>query len=258
MLGKERIIKIKSIRNLRTLAGIKTIDGKVIKQDILLRSAALDKITPKAFDVLKNKYKLKKVIDLRTNDEVAKSPDNTCDGVEYLHMPVCPDEIPGVSREIEPGKDSALELLPNLEDVYPAVLRGQEYVDNIAGALREIMNTDDGATLWHCTAGKDRCGFVSVFILSMLGVDIETIKADYLLTNLDAVKDARKYYWLVRIFKRNKALAKRVYAVYIADLKYLNAALNYIEECGGMSRFITDKMKISTDEIERFKLKVLS
>lgn len=258
MTGKERIIKLRGIRNLRTLAGITTQDKRVIKADILLRSASLDKVTPKVFEILKTKYKLKKVIDLRTNDEVTKKPDVMHDGIEYHHMPVCADEIPGVSREIEPGKDSGLDLLPNLSDVYTAVIQGQEYVENIAQALREIMNTNNGAVLWHCTAGKDRCGFVSVFILYMLGVDMETIKEDYLLTNLDAIKDARKYYWLVRIFKRNREMANKVYAIYMADLEYLNAALNYIDTRGGMDKFITDILGITTGEIENFKSRVLA
>ena len=39
--------------------------------------------------------------------------------------------------------------------------------------------------LLHCTAGKDRTGVSTAFLLSVLGVDRPIIDADYLLTNLD-------------------------------------------------------------------------
>ncbi|WP_461203115.1 tyrosine-protein phosphatase [Enterococcus sp. N342-3-1-2] len=40
-----------------------------------------------------------------------------------------------------------------------------------------------GATLFHCTAGKDRTGFGAFLLLHVLGVDGDTIKQDYLATN---------------------------------------------------------------------------
>ena len=39
--------------------------------------------------------------------------------------------------------------------------------------------------LIHCTAGKDRTGITTAFVLSILGVPEEVIIADYLLTNRD-------------------------------------------------------------------------
>ena len=39
--------------------------------------------------------------------------------------------------------------------------------------------------LLHCTAGKDRTGVSTAFLLSVLGVDRSVIDADYLLTNQD-------------------------------------------------------------------------
>lgn len=42
---------------------------------------------------------------------------------------------------------------------------------------------NDGAVLFHCTAGKDRTGMGAVYLLSALGVDGHTIRQDYLATN---------------------------------------------------------------------------
>ena len=37
--------------------------------------------------------------------------------------------------------------------------------------------------LYHCSAGKDRTGIATAFILEALGVDRDTIMQDYLLSN---------------------------------------------------------------------------
>ena len=46
----------------------------------------------------------------------------------------------------------------------------------------------DLPVLIHCTAGKDRTGFVCAMILSALGVETDAIMADYLFTN-DRISD---------------------------------------------------------------------
>lgn len=42
--------------------------------------------------------------------------------------------------------------------------------------------------LLHCTAGKDRTGVSTAFLLSVLGVDRAVIEADYVLTNRDVAR----------------------------------------------------------------------
>src|SRR5437588_10808562 len=53
----------------------------------------------------------------------------------------------------------------------------------LAAALRAIAEADGVPLLYHCSAGKDRTGWLSAVLLSVLGVDRETILADYLATN---------------------------------------------------------------------------
>ena len=50
--------------------------------------------------------------------------------------------------------------------------------------LREILALPEGkALLFHCTAGKDRTGCGTMLLLFALGVDGETVRKEYLLTN---------------------------------------------------------------------------
>ena len=48
-----------------------------------------------------------------------------------------------------------------------------------------MASSADQPLLIHCTAGKDRTGITTAFVLSILGVPEEIIVADYLLTNRD-------------------------------------------------------------------------
>ena len=57
--------------------------------------------------------------------------------------------------------------------------------------LFEILaNEDSLPVVLHCTAGKDRTGVSTAFLLSILGVSRDVIEADYLLTNLDTARQA--------------------------------------------------------------------
>jgi len=53
-----------------------------------------------------------------------------------------------------------------------------------------LANEDNLPVVLHCTAGKDRTGVSTAFLLSVLGVSREVIEADYLLTNLDTERQA--------------------------------------------------------------------
>lgn len=47
-----------------------------------------------------------------------------------------------------------------------------------------LLDNEEGATLWHCTAGKDRVGTTTALLMLALGVDRETIINDWLYTNV--------------------------------------------------------------------------
>jgi protein-tyrosine phosphatase len=48
--------------------------------------------------------------------------------------------------------------------------------------MRHIVDNADNASVFHCSAGKDRTGMAAALILSALDVPRDTIVADYMLT----------------------------------------------------------------------------
>ena len=169
-------------------------------------------------------------------------------------MPVFDDSLPGLSHESKQN----LDAVPDMTKLYRHVMNSA-CMDNLAAIVRQIVRAreDEYAILYHCTEGKDRTGMVTALLLLLLGVSREDIVEDYLYTNKRNRKRAVGYYLLVRIFKRNKAAAKRVYGVFIADERYLNEVFKTFDRYG-YDDFFTQVLRLTGDDIERFKKRILS
>ncbi|MWB97155.1 tyrosine-protein phosphatase [Agromyces seonyuensis] len=109
---------------------------------------------------------IRRVIDLRTPEESALTPDDLeGTGIEVVANPLFSGSI-----------GSMLGGPISLGDLY-LMMVGQSGAA-IAAALGEIADAD-GGVLVHCTAGKDRTGVVVALALAVAGVDRETILTDY-------------------------------------------------------------------------------
>ncbi len=78
------------------------------------------------------------------------------------------------------------ELLRITEDdmaeMYLDIL--DNHLDDLALAVGLVESNETGATLVHCTAGKDRTGLVAAIVQMRAGVKMVDVREDYLLSNL--------------------------------------------------------------------------
>ncbi len=177
------IIAFEGLPNTRDLGGMPAWDGRRIRSHRLLRSGLLARATD---------YDLRLDIDLRTNEECSERPDPTdaFSSLRFVHLPVFEEPAAGVSRsqtdmdrvrgQMMRGEVGPAQLMITL---YPHMLLDDCGIAAYTTFFREILACAEGAVLWHCTAGKDRCGMASVFIECALGVPWEVIEADYMATN---------------------------------------------------------------------------
>ena len=63
-----------------------------------------------------------------------------------------------------------------LRDLYIRILDANE---RVGAVLEMIAANDEGALLFHCTAGKDRTGVITMLLLGLAGVTNEDILANY-------------------------------------------------------------------------------
>ena len=208
------------IRNIRDLGGIQTSYGLTIRPGCLIRSGNLHNATPADLEGVSE------IIDFRTNLEEEKMPDRIPNGKAYRRIPIFNESAAGITRE---GNISGV---PDMEKLYRAMLTEESYRLQLQEILRIIFNHDytKGALLWHCTAGKDRCGIVTALVLTTLGVDRNSIMADYLRSNEDCISESDDVYQRLVAMGMPITNAEAVKDAFLAKPEFLNAAFDAFDE----------------------------
>ncbi len=252
-------IQLSGADNARDLGGMKTLDGAVIQNGYLIRSNRLSRITKRDIQILKDQYHLQKIIDLRTPMEAEQEEDKEIAGAVYLNIPFFVESMVGISHERgNRHKIGHIENIPKMEDLYVMIVENPFCQKQMEKALRQIMETEDGAVLWHCTEGKDRCGLLSAMTLFLLGVSEQDVMEDYLKTNTSAATRIDKMYQKWRKLGISKGRAEGMLGLFMAKEEYMQAALDFVKRTyGSVDLFLKDAMEISDDERESFREKVL-
>ena len=178
----ERHYPFEGCFNFRDIGGYLNQDGKRVKKGLYFRAGRQDRMSNKDLSQLSD-LKISTQIDLRKPDEVldqGKGPLEAM-GTKYINIAVIPEGgSDQLSRLVGDTGISGKRYLGYLEFGPTSWLR-------LFGIL---ANEDNLPVVLHCTAGKDRTGVSTAFLLSVLGVSREVIEADYLLTNLDTERQA--------------------------------------------------------------------
>lgn len=169
--------------NFRDLGGLPTKDGLKVRAHRLLRAGQPVGLSEQEQAALLHDHHLKMVVDLRTQEEVDREPDDAMDGVAYLQLDILKEHNQAPDSESFHKLTSTDEVHSYMCNIYVALAKDEHaklcYTQFVGAAL----DNKDGAMLFHCYAGKDRTGVAAAILLSLLGVDRETIFQDYLATN---------------------------------------------------------------------------
>jgi protein-tyrosine phosphatase len=182
--------------NARDLGGLPARGGAVTRFRRLVRSDNLQDLTRADQHLLTEEVGVRDVVDLRTTSErqvEGPAPLDDHPRVRVRHLSLLPeagDRARDVDGDVLMPWQAGPEEVPTpraeARGVYTAYLRDRP--DSVLAALRAVAHSD-GAVLVHCAAGKDRTGVVVALALDLVGVDRDTIVADYLLTGdrIDAI-----------------------------------------------------------------------
>ncbi len=173
------MIGLSSAPNFRDLGGPIGTGGREVRSGQLFRSEALLEPTAEDAAALAG-HGIALVCDLRSESERLHAPNRwwASRGVQRAEF----DLLAGFSQAVEPwsalkrdpGRTGAVEAM---RTVYAGMAAAA--APHLAPLIDAILAVD-GAVLIHCTAGKDRTGFVSAVLLAALGVERAGIMADYL------------------------------------------------------------------------------
>ncbi len=89
-----------TLNNVRDLGGMPAQDGRRIRKNRLIRAGALTGATEEDISVLKE-HDVRTIIDLRSDEEIAGSPDPVIAGIRYIKSPLLPSRSLGITHEEE-------------------------------------------------------------------------------------------------------------------------------------------------------------
>ena len=264
MNSKKFVVKrihLQGLENTRDLGGFETSDGRKIKPHRLIRSGALAGATAGDIEILKNEYNLKKIIDLRTDMETEHKPDPEIEGVEFEHIPFVDSQILGITYEknifataISKVKSLDMSAEDYMKNMYRALIINENSLKNIARFFEVLLDMEDGAVLFHCSAGKDRVGAACMVILSILGVEKKTIIRDYLATEKFGAKFTKKYRLLAKLMSKSKKVSDYAKVFLSTNKEFILAMYDEVEKRYGSVEAYAEKC-LGLDEAKREKLR---
>jgi protein-tyrosine phosphatase len=153
------------LHNLHDLGGIITPEG-AIQSGRIFRSANPDGLTETGWRQLRSAG-IRTIVDLRNDDELVAT--------------VRPTDLRVERRPIEDQNDTEFMAVwgDRLGSPEYYLETTRRWPGLIAAAVSAVADAPDGGILIHCMAGRDRTGMIAAILLELVGVDRETIFADF-------------------------------------------------------------------------------
>ncbi len=258
-------IHIASIPNFRSLHGLPAADGRRLQGHRVLRSGRLNDMTAADWAALQG-LGLKTVCDLRSAAECERAPTALPQASVHGGTPTLLQF--GIDRDVRADEALAKVLTDN-----PTAAGARQLMLHIYRAFPQafaarlerwlaLFEHSDAPVLVHCTAGKDRTGFLVAMLLSALGMAHEVVLADYLRSaqGFDAQPARVAEMQLHMQVMTGVALAEQA-CLPILDTRadYLQAALEVIDaQHGSVAQYLHDVAGFDHDRLARLRDRLLS
>lgn len=246
--------------NFRDLGGLAAEDGRKVRNGQLFRTEGPRYLTESDIRTL-HTLNIRLVCDLRSEGERRSDPNTWCDGlpIEILNFEG--------SADLRAAGNEAWEALradPSAEGARRAMIhnyRAMPWVmaPHLRIMLDKIIDNDHLPALVHCTAGKDRTGFIVAAILMALGVTREAIVEDYLISaRYTGLRFAGS---IVETFTESFGFPPSedtVNCMIGIDRAFLEAAIeSATEEAGNIQSYLEKNLGLTPDRIERLRSRLL-
>ena len=263
---RQQFIPVKGIVNARDLGGYIMQDGRKLRDGAFIRAAHLADATDEDLQYLSS-IPVAKVIDFRKDIEMIGKADHMVPGAEYIGL-----EIDASGKIVSQATEDEKRLFTGnkqfdvkkfmvmaafnpmaqriAQEMYPNLTNDPDCQKQFARFFRLIIETENGAILYHCTQGKDRTGFASALILGALGADRETIVADFDATNRVYEEDVRQCCQNVCLMGGKEKEIATVKSFLGANTDNFIKALDSIDkEYGSIEAYLKGPIGLTEDDI---------
>jgi len=269
---KDRTVAFEGIENARELGGLEMQDGRTIRAGKLVRSAELSKATDADVALLKKRFGLTDIFDFRFEAERSKAMDREIEGVKNTWLSTLPEKF--VAAFASGRADTTVVQYQNLMEIlseyafnpkaqemaqklYPAIVMDTTSQKRYGEFLRGVLSSKGGA-LWHCSQGKDRCGWGSAFVLAALGASRETIVEDFALSNVSYAPAVEAISAKIVEKGGGEAELSFIRAMIGVSVENFEATLDLIDSrYGSLQAYLEEALGFSAEEQESMKRKYL-
>ena len=173
---EERHFTFAGCFNFRDIGGYPTVDGRLLRWGRYFRAGRQDRMTSSDLQKVAQ-LGIKTQIDLRRPDELEDQGRGPLEdmGIDYRWHSVIP---PNGSQVLDAAAGEGIS--------------GKRYLRYLdfdttpwLQVFRILADSESYPVVVHCTAGKDRTGVTTAFLLSVLGVKRKLIEEDFILSNRD-------------------------------------------------------------------------
>src|SRR4051812_6577947 len=253
-MADDRLVMLEGALNFRDLGGYVGRDGRTVRWGRVYRSDALHALTERDLATIAE-LGLRSVFDLRWSHERERQPTAipTSDGMRSGHLMVGGD--PDLTNSKELMEQILDGSLPEADDGFMAQMYADMLRDGATtfGRLLTHLAEDDWLpALFHCTAGKDRTGISAALLLSVLGVDDETI--------LDGYELSTKYRSNTRIEELRPTLeaagvdVEKVRPFLSARRPVMEATLAHLrDDHGGVEQYVLGPAGVAEATLDRLR-----
>lgn len=193
----EQTLPIQGMTNLRDCGGYRNHEGKFIKWGKLYRANHFHSIDTESVHYLR-KLGIKTIVDLRSFNEITKSPNKYIGEIITLHVDPSahtaelaaqfaakPDNeneelIKFITSQVDTSKINGSG--EQVFEQYRNFVTGDKAKKSFAKMLRLLLDPENSPCVLHCRGGKDRTGYAILLVMIMLGISEEDIVADYMVT----------------------------------------------------------------------------
>ena len=183
----EKIDELPMELNIRDLGGLRAKDGRHVKCGLLFRSSALAFFDEEELAPVRA-LGIRTILDFRSPKGVKKKPNPVLEGAEYFN------KCAAFSNLLD-DLNSPLQLASLIFDEDQKGNAADVLVSSYTASLAfsnesyrfmfDRLLDGKGPLLFHCSNGKDRTGVAAMLLLLALGVTEESVKEDFLESNVN-------------------------------------------------------------------------
>jgi len=249
-------IKLNNGFNCRDLGGYQASNGSTIKRHQLIRAGYLSDLDGVDQKTLYN-YGVRTVIDLRSPMEVMKYPDHLGRIARYLRISVSRRDLTestanlrGLASQLTDKKAGFQLMMRSYRQLVISTEAQQAYHH----FFKSVLNATPGGILFHCSSGKDRTGLLAILTLMMLDVPKETIKVDYLSSNLVSALRINDRLNGAKIVSSNLAYLQSIFDLSIVREEYFKQVISIIDDdFGGGKSYWHEQLGLSEDDLIKLR-----